>query len=212
MKLQCYSAEFAGLLADQVEANLVRYSGSSQWVDELARTGGRIRESGIEIKELPRLQMPHAGEFHEAENARRLHAALNKLSPLEAMDHRLWICLSHTFYWDYVQARWPPGSAGQVLDRFLFGGTDFGSLVRNGISRLWWFGHLTFDKNRANPYELMDTLLCNQDIQQALLQRSFGKSRIVLHTVLDHIRINRDTLYARAIGDKIKEIAKPRGR
>ena len=208
MMLNCFSSALVQALKDKAAANLVKYSEDNDWVVHLAGIGSHIRETGISIDALPELIKPVQGDLGEAENVRRLHSALRQLSPLQAMDERLWVFLSHLPYWDYMQARWAPRTAGALRDRYFFDGAGFGTLVRNGISRLWWFGHLTWDPKLSDPYELTEILLCNQDVQQALLQRSFGKSRHVLLAVLEHIKLHRGTLYADGLGVKIKSKAK----
>jgi len=67
----------------------------------------------------------------------------------------------------------------------LGGSANSRALIRNGIARLWWFGRLTYDKNKKeNPFELTKTLLDYQDIQGALLERTFGKNNEVLRICL----------------------------
>jgi hypothetical protein len=208
MSLNCLSHAFVQSLKGSIAENLENYSDENDWVVSLASLGGHIRDTGLKIADPPDLLLPDQGEFHETENVRRLHSAFRELTPLQAMDERLWTFLSHFPYWDYMQVRWVKKTAGTVRDRYFFDGAGFGILVRNGISRLWWFGHLTWDPKRSDPYEMTEVLLCNQDVQQALLQRSFGKSRHVLLAVLEHIRMHRDTLYGDAVGTRIKNKAK----
>jgi hypothetical protein len=208
MKVKCLSAEFVSWLKKHAGDNLRRYSSDNAWVEEEARAGGRIKESGVEVHSLPHLEMPAQGDLRDAENVRLLHSSMKRLTPLQAMDERLWGYLTHVHYAAYMQLRWKRESAGSMIDRYLFKNNGFGSLVRNGIARLWWFGQVTYDARRSDPYELTDVLLCNQDVHTALLQRSFGKSRPVLHAVLEHIRDNMDSVYADAIGSKIKTRAK----
>lgn len=208
MRLKCLSAEFVAWLKDHAADNLSRYSTDNSWVEIEGRTAGRIRESGIEVHSLPHLEMPVQGDFRDAENARLIHESMRRLTPLQAMDERLWGYLTHVHYAAYMQVRWKRESEGALVDRYLFKNNGFGSLVRNGIARLWWFGYVTLDSRRSDPYELTDILLCNQDVHTALLQRSFGKSRPVLHAVLEHIKRNRESLYADSIGPKIKTKAR----
>jgi len=208
MRVRCLSAEFVTWLKEHATENLPRYSSDNSWVETEGRSAGRIRESGVEVHSLPHLEMPVQGDFRDAENARLIHESMRRLTPLQAMDERLWGYLTHVHYAAYMHVRWKRDSEGALVDRYLFKNNGFGSLVRNGIARLWWFGHVTFDVRRNDPYELTDVLLCNQDVHTALLQRSFGKSRPVLHAVLEHIKNNSDSLYADSIGSKIKARAK----
>jgi hypothetical protein len=208
MKLSCYSTEFVAALKKDAAKNSTLYSGSVESLSSRARPGIDVRETGIECEALPNLKSPSDDQLWDAENATALHTALKVLSPLQAMDERLWVFLSHGQYGEYMKRRWPVTSEGSLLDRYFFAGTGFATLVRNGISRLWWFGHMTWDPKRNDPYELTRILLCNQDVQQALLQRSFGKSRPVLHAILDHIQLHQGTIYAESVGTKIKRKAK----
>ena len=64
-------------------------------------------------------------------------------------------------------------------------GDSMKRLFRNSIGRLWWFAHVSFDRNRANPYELLPILLSNQNIQSALLERRIGMCRNLLIAVLE---------------------------
>jgi hypothetical protein len=63
-------------------------------------------------------------------------------------------------------------------------GEGLASITRNSIARLWWFGHLTYDRARSDHYELADVLLSLQDIQVAFLERTIGRSRRLLHTAM----------------------------
>lgn len=208
MKLNCFSTEFVAQLKSAAATSLKSYAGTNKWVLDSATAGNHLKETGIEVKSLPDLKNPSEADLADAENAQKVHEALRHLSPLQAMDERLWAYMTHIQYWDYMRARWPASTHGALVDRYLFAGTGFGTLVRNGIARLWWFGHVTWDPSRKNAYEMTEIMLQNQDVQQALLQRSFGKSRPVLHAILDHIKANQSTVYAEAIGTKIKKKAK----
>ena len=68
------------------------------------------------------------------------------------------------------------------------------ALLRNGIARLWWYGHLTHDRNRADPYELTAVLLSYLDIAKVLLEVNMGRAPHVRTGFLDFIRTNGDRL------------------
>jgi hypothetical protein len=53
---------------------------------------------------------------------------------------------------------------------------------------LWWYGYLTFDATRTNPYELTHVLLKTLDITASILERNLGKNRLVRTTVLDFLQ------------------------
>jgi Family of unknown function (DUF6339) len=54
------------------------------------------------------------------------------------------------------------------------------ALLRNGVARLWWTAHVSFDPERANNYELTGTLLARLDITQQILERNMGRAPSVL--------------------------------
>ena len=82
-------------------------------------------------------------------------------------------------------------------------GDSIERLFRNSIGRLWWFGHVCFDKNRTDPYELLPVLLSLQDIQSALLERRIGMCRPLLFAVLELVQE-----LGGVKGDAIKELGR----
>ena len=66
------------------------------------------------------------------------------------------------------------------------------SLVRNGISRLWWFVHLTIDDKRQDKYELTKVLTSKQDIIVGILERTFGSNENIRFALLDFLKQNPD--------------------
>lgn len=140
---------------------------------------------------------------------------LSMLSPVQAADERLWVLLTHRTFERYVHKRWGKGleratqPEALVTDRWFFRGTGVATFVRNGISRLWWFGYLTYDSRRANPFELTDVLLSLQDIQVAFLERSLGRCKPLLRAVLETVQRHKDELRnTPKSGDVIQEWAK----
>lgn len=151
----------------------------------------------------------------DAEAAQLIYQWLSNLTPVQAADERLWVFLTHRIYSEYVHQRWGNSLEGstqpenRVLDRWFFRGAGVAKFVRNGISRLWWFGHMTYDSKRPNPFELTDVLLSLQDIQVAFLERSIGRCRPLLRTVLETVKKHESALRnTPKSGDVIQEWAK----
>jgi hypothetical protein len=143
----------------------------------------------VETESLPALVVSSRPE-DDAENAISLYKALHRLTPVQAMDERLWAFLAHVPYWEYMTARWGTAKIDVIADRFFLKRGGIGSLVRNGIARLWWSGFLTHDRNGADPFELTRVLLSKQDIHTGLLQRSLGKSPTIRRAALEYFRNN----------------------
>lgn len=147
-----------------------------------------IMESRIVAGEPPALEMRDGDPKHDRENVRRIHRWLGNLTPVAGSEPRLWTFLTHSTYAGYTALRWPVDPEGNVADlirsRYFVAGGGLESITRNSLARLWWFGHLTHDATRADPYELTDVLLSLQDFQQAFLERALGRSRRILHACL----------------------------
>jgi len=120
-------------------------------------------------------------------NVRILYEAYKKLTPLQARNKLMWSHLAHTKFKGYTVSRWindsdPEGDGiqGTIAKRFFV--TDQKGLIRmNAISRLWWAGYLTYDKNHsADPYHLTKILLTNQQIWADILDTPFcGNKKVI---------------------------------
>lgn len=212
MSLEFLSREATDKLALDVPSNLDAYrSGETQ---PLIRASD-CRVSRIEAVAAPDLMDANGEHKPDAEASQLIFQWLSHLTPVQASDERLWILLTHRVFAKYVYARWGGSLEGstrpedRVLDRWFFRGAGVATFVRNGISRLWWFGYLTYDKKRGNPFELTDILLSLQDIQVAFLERSLGRCRPLLSAVLETVKKHQTTLrQTPKSGDVIQEWAK----
>lgn len=172
---------------DQLQANISRnselYKRDVPWLDEYF--GGAVHSvvSSIAVSDVSLEPGPEA----DVENTRRLHSALCSLTPAQASDERLWTHLTHVTFWAYMRARWPvdAGTNTDVLKRYFYSSSK--SPVRNGIARLWWYGHLSYDQTRDDPYELTAVLVRRHDVAQNLLERSLGRSRRITKAILEAI-------------------------
>lgn len=183
-------------LVDGIDRSVDKYSNiQPKWVGQHELSSIGVAETGISVSEMRPLIMPTARKgvgLKDLENTKLVYSDLKNLTVSQAQDHRLWAFLTHDSYWDYMQQRWPVTAKSVIKRRYFFESNTKDALIRNGISRLWWFGHLTYDKTLDNPFELTEVLLMNQDIQSALLERSFGRNKALLKTVLRFIRDNPD--------------------
>jgi hypothetical protein len=213
MNLEFLTREATDSLAREVANNIPAY--------RLGQTAGLIKQdeskrSRVEVVSPPDLLDEHGECKSDAEASKLVFQWLSHLTPVQASDERLWVLLSHREFGAYVHKRW----AGKrfesatkpdavVLDRWFYRGQGLRTCVHNGLSRLWWFGHLTYDAKRANPFELTDILLSLQDIQTAFLERSLGPCAALLKTVLETLRnFEKDLREASNTGDLIQEWAK----
>jgi hypothetical protein len=196
MNLQYLKTSSATKLRDKIEENLSKYQNNEQeWLGEFFGGQQYYLDTNISVN-LPTLAIPDSRSANkDVENVKVLHYYLRELTPQQALDNRLWEYYCHTKYWNYMIHRWPSDNESKILDRYFIKSSSSRSLIRNGISRLWWFGHLTYDpNNKINPYDLLDTLLKYQDIQAAVLERSFGKNNIIRKVFLKTLKNNNSYL------------------
>lgn len=81
-----------------------------------------------------------------------------------------------------------------VVSRYFIANNESRALMRNGLARLWWIGHLTYDPDRENPYALTEVLLSSLDIAQTILERNLGRARDVTHGILEFLQENKGDL------------------
>lgn len=189
MKLKYFLTSQHERLRNAIDENLhlQRYNSNTPWIEEYFKEERFDAETSIEDN-LPAL-VPSPKPACDLENVKLLYPALSHLTVEQAMDSRFWSHLTHIKYWDYMRIRWGGGECDtveKIKDRYFFSSDkNSRALIRNGISRLWWFGYLTYDRSNAeDQFSLTKTLLEYQNTQAALLERAFGKSREVLKTCL----------------------------
>jgi hypothetical protein len=194
--LKFLSGEGASRLEREIPTNLPNYRSG--------KTASLIKESELLTSKIvagdpPALLNSDGSCKTDADAAVLVHRWLSNLTPVQASDKRLWTWLAHGPFADYVFIRWKSGladsehPADRVLERWFFRGRGVATFVRSAIARLWWFAELTRSNDSGeDPYKLTPALLRWQDMQQAFLERSFGRSRTLLHCVLQTAMKNAD--------------------
>ncbi|MDD5199832.1 MAG: DUF6339 family protein [Terrimicrobiaceae bacterium] len=191
MSLEFLSREATDKLAHEVGTNIEAYR-AEKTVD-LIRTGD-CRMSRVDAVAPPDLLDTKGDYKPDAEASQLIFQWLSNLTPVQAADERLWVLLTHSTFSEYVHKRWGDSLERSekptelILDRWFFRGIGLRRLFHNGISRLWWFGWVTHDNQRANPFELTDALLSLQEIQVAFLERSIGSCKPLLRVVLETVK------------------------
>jgi hypothetical protein len=209
--LTVFRNAFATGLLGNVKANLEKYRRNDKWVLELASPSTRDLQTRIEIKTPINLDEPDDDNFKDLENAIRIHKLLSQLTPLQARDPRLWTRLKHVDCWSYMRKRWPLERFGTdndkgarfIVNRYFVSQSESRSLLRNGIARLWWTAHMSYDEQRTNPYELTTVLLHRLDITQQLLERNMGRAPAIVMGFLEFLMQNKDKLLTE--GDHSRE-------
>lgn len=161
----------------------------------------------IVVPEVIELIIPTGNDKKDLENTKILYDAYRELTPTQASDSRLWTYLTHVTYWDYMKARWPLKEAkkpnNRIRDRYFLRRLNLEALTRNGLSRLWWYGFLTYDENRTNPWELTEVLLSRADLAVGITERGLGCNTnirtAVLEFLIENPEIKKSEIYSRNI-------------
>ncbi|MDA3845972.1 MAG: DUF6339 family protein [Vallitaleaceae bacterium] len=136
----------------------------------------------------------------DLENIKRVYNNMRGLSDSLASDERLWSAFTLVDRYDYMQYRWKVNSENDLKNRYLFSYSAHRSLFRNGMSRLWWIGRVTYDESREDPYELTEFLISrDQDYAENICGRNvFNNPKVTKATIAalldsekDGIKIDR---------------------
>ena len=132
----------------------------------------------VKLELLPK----ETGNNNDFENSKTVYEKLKHLSPLEASDERIWIGMTHqSEIMKYIISRWninEESSKGTIKDRF------FSHPMRNSVSRLWWYGYVSYNDNFKDPYTLTELLIRNQDIAVGIMERNYSRNRNFVQKLL----------------------------
>ena len=130
-----------------------------------------LHESSVDCPEII-MNTDSSYSISDKENIQILHTALNNLSPVLAADERLWAGMSFTYFWNYIKYRrlneLTNGNEQEILNSFFFMRNPKRSCFIHCLSRLWWAGHLIYDKSNPNHYETTN-LLCENAFASTIM-------------------------------------------
>lgn len=190
MKLQFVSWDNIAAIKSNLSQYAVKFScPSNDWITEAL---GCSPFSDTKYN-LPEFQLDMSEEkpfLTEAKNAQLIYENLKFLSDSQASDERIWAGLCLGPFWKYVQYRWDIKNKctnSNIEQHYFFGFGVRRSLTRNAISRLWWIGRLTYDENRADPYELTKFVCENADYIMHILERNTSNNPMIIRSFLSAI-------------------------
>ena len=186
-----------GCLVDlkaQLPSIINHYKKEDPWLSEYFGQESWFAEVHKDISDINSVELKPSdpnGTHYDFENAKTLYSALCDLPLYLAIDERFWSFLSHVVYWDYMKTRWPlqraletKNPAEYIREHYFFMPNRDRRLIRNGISRLWWYGYISYDQDRDDPFELTAALLEKLDIASSLLERSFSRNPLITKALL----------------------------
>lgn len=176
MRLLYFSRSTLPILRIQADQP-TSYTPDADWLaTTLGPPSNYLRESALAV--LPPPLLRYDGDKpvrHDAHNAIALHGWLRALPPVVAADPRLWTCMTHHYFRDYMMVRWPIASTWRVKSRYLVMNTQHSGLSHNGIARLWWAAQLTYDPSQDDAYEATRLLFSQQEVMQSVMEVRIGK-------------------------------------
>ena len=178
MRLQYLTQDTLDDLKNNFDTYKKHYANNDkQWFADYFTASNGLLDSKIECENFSLIT---SGDFEttDLENIKALYSSLKDLSVVNATDERLWAGLSHNLFWDYIQYRrndeLKSKDTKKIKDSFFFRYGPKRSSHVHCLSRLWWAGHLTYDKSRKNPFELTEFLCKSAFASRILLLSSYN--------------------------------------
>ncbi len=176
---------------------------------------GFLKESHIEMEDivLDNSQVSGKEALTDSENVQRVYSHMKGLSDSQASDERIWVALSLGEQIDYMRYRWKCNNSDEMLNRYFFNYSIQRSLFRNGLSRLWWIGRVTYDEKKEDPYALTKFLCKDQDFIETICGRNVFNNFTILKATIsalydaeqDGISISRELV--RSVGKNVNLLA-----
>jgi hypothetical protein len=189
MKLKYYSEEAYDKLWNAFPENEHLYEESMDWVEDFVNSN-EVCESSYNLPDIklsynkgPKSDLQKSQE--DLMNVQLLYEKFKDLPPLHATNKLIWTYFSHVTFSEYVLDRWL--NARDFRVRY-FATANTSSLFDNAISRLWWYGYLSYDKTLSNPFELTKIMLMNQTICTDFVDATYSRNRILGRGVLQALK------------------------
>lgn len=182
--------------------NYFRYS-TNEWVYDLFEYDPFEFFMEIPDFELASVIGSTTGEI-ELENCKRLYTNLRKISESQASDERLWAGLCNGCFYNYVRVRWnyggmrpknPQKDASAIISRFFFSGGGRGGMFRNTLSKCWWVGMSTYDRNNADHWNMLDVVGPEDfatKVSDIFYSNTFAANSEILHGICKGLQFFRD--------------------
>lgn len=170
MLLGFFTEDAYDRLLSAVDENKEKYLETDNWVPTCFNKG--VEWYGISSQQVNKFSPYYSMAKDKSEddfvNARNLYEAF-KITPLQATNKYMWAYMCHMDEdcRKYMRYRWSDSSPEQRY--FVPGEGMMGLYYFNGLSRLWWWAHLTYDPNCKDPYHLTNILFENQMLGKDLL-------------------------------------------
>jgi len=217
MLLSYFTEEAYDKLINSVNENNEKYMTDEEWLNSFLGNGSYFRTSGtVDMHRFVPSYTPgkKSGSQKSREdlvNTRLMYEAFKELTPLQASNKYMWTYLCHTIpeYRKYITDRWLTDTRENTVRTRFFVTDSKSSLFDNALSRLWWYGYLTYDEdNRANPYALTEILLTNQTICTDFTDTRNSMNPVRARGVLYALKDYTDEFGSMGLIDKFRSLNK----
>lgn len=189
MKWARLTEDRLSILRNNVEHWLHLYRQDELWLPDQPDFSDSLWYREIPVLTEVSVELVPGDHTTDLENAKRLFTALREIPRSLASDECFWAYLTHVAFWPYMRVRWRDSITPQtILERYFFGSSKHRALVRNGISRLWWYAYITYDPSREDPFELTAVLVRRISVAQAILERSWSSNPVIVRAILSAMK------------------------
>lgn len=197
MLLGYFSEEAYDNLLAEVPNNAEKYAGSDDWLlTFFGSSNDYFKMSTVDVRAFspsftPGIKNDAQKNQEDLVNTRLLYDAFKNLTPLQASNKYMWTYLCHAIpeYREYIRDRWMQTQRENTIKSHFFVTTTSSLLNDNALSRLWWYGYLTYDPNSSNHYALTEILFTNQtictDVMDTFNRMNFDRMKGVLMAIRD---------------------------
>lgn len=198
MLLGYFTEEAYDKLYHDIEVNAEKYAGTDEWLAdyfgpsvEYFHQSKTVDVASFHPYITPGVLDDEKKSEEDLINTRALYDAFKTLTPLQASNKYMWTYLCHAIpeYRAYIQHRWMSAERSNTIKTRFFVPGASGLLNDNALSRLWWYGHLTYDETSSDHYALTKILFTNQtictDVMDTLNRMNFNRIKGVLLAIKD---------------------------
>lgn len=197
MLLGYFTEEAYGSLLHDIPSNADHYANNEEWLTNYFGGGDSyFKMSTVDVSKFipsftPGKKDDNQKSQEDLVNTRLIYDAFRNLTPLQASNKYMWTYLCHAIpeYSAYIRDRWMQDERENTIKNRFFVTTTGSLLNDNALSRLWWYGYLTYDRKNANHYALTEILFTNQtictDVMDTFNRMNFDRMKGVLLAIRD---------------------------
>ena len=159
MKIKIMTTEAVKYVKENIKQLTSYYEAGADpqvWIKEKIGKEAFVEVLDLEFEDCMLLINEDVPSANDPENIKLFYLNFKEINDSFASDERLWAGLAHTVYYDYLLKRWPNGfEATNIKNHFFFAGGPR-SYMMNTLSRLWWYGKMTYREEAQEPWRILD--------------------------------------------------------